>query len=421
MAFKPKTIWRLAKIVNFHLGLPSLVPNGCGFASDLRFFRKWECCSAGGAGVLAQTRDSQSTGFQENLNLLSNISKMEGMARSSDKNITRVLFCGPHFPASHNYTKEYLQNYPSIQVDVVPISDVPDVIANYHLCVVKTMRLDSNCISRANQMKLIMQFGVGLEGVDINAATRCGIKVARIPGDVTGNAASCAELTIYLMLGLLRKQNEMRMAIEQKKLGVPTGETLLGKTVFILGFGNIGVELAKRLRPFGVKIIATKRSWASHSQVSCQSSALAVKNGIIDDLVDEKGCHEDIFEFASKADVVVCCLSLNKQTAGIVNKSFLSSMKKGSLLVNIARGGLLDYEAIAHYLECGHLGGLGIDVAWTEPFDPNDPILKFKNVLITPHVGGVTEHSYRSMAKVVGDVALQLHAGTPLTGLEFVN
>ncbi|KAH9781197.1 hypothetical protein WN944_015118 [Citrus x changshan-huyou] len=448
MAFKPKSIWRLAKIVNFHLGLPNLVPNGCGFASDLRFFTKWECCSAAGAGVLAQTHDSQSTGFQENLNLLSNISKMEGMARSSDKNITRVLFCGPHFPASHNYTKEYLQNYPSIQVDVIPISDAPDVIANYHLCVVKTMRLDSNVISRANQMKLIMQFGVGLEGVDINAATRCGIKVARIPGDVTGNAASCAELTIYLMLGLLRKQNEMRMAIEQKKLGVPTGETLLGKTVFILGFGNIGVELAKRLRPFGVKIIATKRSWASHSQVSCQSSALAVKNGIIDDLVDEKGCHEDIFKFASMADVVVCCLSLNKQTvklcssslssksmffatsvvfmfqghgAGIVNKSFLSSMKKGSLLVNIARGGLLDYEAIAHYLESGHLGGLGIDVAWTEPFDPNDPILKFKNVLITPHVGGVTEHSYRSMAKVVGDVALQLHAGTPLTGLEFVN
>lgn len=78
MAFKPKSIWRLAKIVNFHLGLPSLVPNGCGFASDLRFFRKWECCSAGGAGVLAQTRDSQSTGFQENLNLLSTAEKASG-------------------------------------------------------------------------------------------------------------------------------------------------------------------------------------------------------------------------------------------------------------------------------------------------------------------------------------------------------
>lgn len=71
MAFKPKSIWRLAKIVNFHLGLPNLVPNGSGFASDLRFFTKWECCSAAGAGVLAQTHDSQSTGFHENLNLLS--------------------------------------------------------------------------------------------------------------------------------------------------------------------------------------------------------------------------------------------------------------------------------------------------------------------------------------------------------------
>ncbi|KAH9781196.1 D-isomer specific 2-hydroxyacid dehydrogenase family protein [Citrus sinensis] len=239
------------------------------------------------------------------------------------------------------------------------------------------MRLDSNVISLVNLMKLIMRFGVGLEG---DVATKCAIKAARIPSDVSGNAASCAELSIYLMMGLLRKQiglfnlipdshssflNEMRMAIEQKKLRVPTGETLLGKTVFISGFGNIEVELAKRLRPFGVKIIAAKRIWASHSQVCCQSS--------------------------------------------------------GSLLVNIVRGGLLDYEAVAHYLESGHLGGLGLDVAWTEPFDPNDPILKFQSVLITPHVGGVTEHSYRSTAKVVGDVALQLHAGTPLTGIEPVN
>lgn len=149
---------------------------------------------------------------------------------------------------------------------------------------------------------------------------------------------------------------------------------------------------------------------------------------------------------------------------------------QGALLVNIARGGLIDYKYVAHHLESGHLGGLGIDVAWTEPFDPDDPILKLKNVIITPHVGGVTEYSYRSMAKVwlfcipacldwykiyfyhvqmaleldgylegkkrkkkrndnlksnlcllivqwqiVGDVALQLHAGLPLSGIEFVN
>ncbi|XP_059461544.1 uncharacterized protein LOC132190539 [Corylus avellana] len=347
---------------------------------------------------------------------------MDEITGGNGKNkITRILFCGLNYPASHSYTREYLQKHPFIQVDAVPFDDVPNSIAKYHVCVVKTMKLDSNIISRATQMNLIMQYGVGLEGVDIDAATRNGIKVARIPSDITGNAASCAELSIYLILGLLRKQNEMQIAVKQRKLGEPLGETLLGKTVFILGFGNIGIDLARRLRPFGVKIIATKRSWASHSQDPSQSNGASVQNGSTHDLVDEKGSQEDIQEFASRADIVVCCLILNSETAGTVNKSFISSMRKGALLVNIARGGLLDYEAVLYNLESGHLGGLGIDVAWTEPFDPNDPILKFKNVLITPHIGGVTEHSFRSMSKVVGDVALQLHAGSPLTGIEFVN
>ncbi|XVF19755.1 hypothetical protein REPUB_Repub11eG0138200 [Reevesia pubescens] len=125
---------------------------------------------------------------------------------ANGKPITRVIFCGPHFPASHNYTREYLKKYPFIQVDDVPLKEVPDRIGNYHLCIVKSMQLDSNVISLAHRMKIIMQFGVGVEGVDIDAATKHGIKVARIPSDGTGHAASCAEMAIYLMFGLLRKQ-----------------------------------------------------------------------------------------------------------------------------------------------------------------------------------------------------------------------
>lgn len=89
------------------------------------------------------------------------------------------------------------------------------------------------------------------------------------------------------------------------------------------------------------------------------------------------------------------------------NNFILYSIKKnnvvvlqGSYLVNIARGRLLDYDAVFNHLKSGHLGGLGIDVAWTEPYDPEDPILKFSNVIITPHIAGVTEYSYRTMAKV---------------------
>ncbi|CAH9082870.1 unnamed protein product [Cuscuta epithymum] len=334
---------------------------------------------------------------------------------------TRVLFCGPHFPASHNYTREYVKGYPFIKVDDVTLDNVPAVIGDYDICVVKSMKLNSDLISRAKRMKLIMQYGVGLEGVDINAASIHGIKVARIPGGLTGNATSCAEMAIYLILGLLRKQREMQTAIEQERLGEPIGETLLGKTVFIMGYGNIGIELAKRLRPFDVRILATKRSWPSHLHNSNGTSSVRIGNCIDGDLVDEKGSHADILKFARKADIIVCCLTMNVETAGIVNDDFLSSMRKGATLVNIARGGLLDYDAVFNHLKSGHLGGLGMDVAWTEPFDPENVILNFPNVILTPHVAGVTELSYRSMAKIVGDVALQLHEGSPFTGIEIVN
>ncbi|XP_035820496.1 uncharacterized protein [Zea mays] len=241
--------------------------------------------------------------------------------------LTRVLFCGPYWPASTNYTREYLQDYPFIQVDEV-----------------------------------------GLE------------------------------------------QKEMDTAVNRKDLGVPVGDTLFGKTILILGFGAIGIEVAKRLRPFGVKILATKRNWSSDTLPS-----------YVDELVDKKGGPEDMYEFAGEANIVIACMTLTSETIGIVDHKFVSSMKKGSYLVNIARGRLLDYKAVFDHLESGHLAGLGIDVAWMEPFDPEDPVLKFPNVILTPHVAGVTEYSYRTMAKSVGDTALQLHLGEAFTEVEFVN
>ncbi|XP_051192155.1 uncharacterized protein [Lolium perenne] len=338
-------------------------------------------------------------------------SRMAGSVGSNGCSaVTRVLFCGPYWPASTMYTKEYLQNYPFIQVDEVGLEQVPDVIHNYHICVVKNKRIDSDIIAKATKMKIIMQYGVGLEGVDINAATKQKIKVARIPGSTTGNAIACAEMAIYLTLGVLRKQKEMDTAVIQKDLGLPVGETIFGKTILILGFGAIGLEVAKRLKPFGVKVLATKRNWSLNT-VPCD----------LDGLVDKKGGPEDMYEFAREADIVITCMTLNNESVGIVDHKFISALKKGSYLINIARGGLLDYEAVFVHLKSGHLGGLGVDVAWTEPFDPEDPILKLPNVIMTPHVAGITEYSYRTMAKVVGDVALKLHAGEPFTEIEFVN
>ncbi|WMV34779.1 hypothetical protein MTR67_028164 [Solanum verrucosum] len=268
-------------------------------------------------------------GTVRRLQIEESIFRQQG-ANTSLNHVTRVLFCGPHFPDSQNFTREYLQHYPMI--DDVPLENVSAMIGDYDICVVKNFEMNSDVISRAKNMKLIMQFGVGLDGVDINAATKQGIKVAKIPSGETGNAASFAEM------------------------------------------------------------------------------------------VDERGSHDDILKFASKADIVVSCLPMTTETIGIVNNDFISAMKKGALLINIGRGGVLDYEAVYNNLKLGHLGGLGIDVVWTEPFDPLNPILQLPNVIITPHVAGVTQSSFRYMAKVVGDVALQLHAGKmSYIGIEIVN
>ncbi|KAL6865019.1 hypothetical protein ACP4OV_016170 [Aristida adscensionis] len=324
--------------------------------------------------------------------------------------VTKVLFCGPYWPVSTVYTKEYLKDYPFIQVDEVGLEQVPDVIQNYDICIVKNRKIGADIIAKATRIKIIMQNGVGLEGVDINAATEHKIRVARIPGTTTGNAVACAEMAIYLTLGVLRKQKEMDNAVKKKDLGIPVGETIFGKTILILGLGAIGYEVAKRLKPFGVKILATKRNWSANT-LPCD----------IDTLIDKKGGPEDLYDLAGEAEIVIACMALTNETVGIVDHKFLSAMKRGSYLVNIARGRLLDYKSVFNHLESGHLAGLGIDVAWMEPFDPEDPILKFSNVIITPHVAGITENSIRTAAKIVRDVALQLHSGDPFTGVEFVN
>ncbi|MCO5582560.1 hypothetical protein L7F22_036457 [Adiantum nelumboides] len=294
-------------------------------------------------------------------------------------------------------------------VDAIAHEEVPFRIEDYDLCVVRMMHFDSTVIARAKKLKLLMQFGVGLEGVDIEAATKAGIKVARIPGDISGNALSCAEHAIYLILALLRNQKQMDRSVQQMQIGAPTGQTLFGKTVFILGYGNIGKELAARLKPFGVYILAIKRSWKLNDAA---------------ELVDEKGVDEELLDFASKADIVVTCCSLTPETAGIINASFLGALKKGAYLVNVARGGLLDYKATKAALEMNHLGGLGMDVAWFEPFDPADPVLQHPNVLLTPHIAGVTELAYRNMSQVVANAALHIQAGgdvLSIKGIECVN
>eukprot|EP00897_Mesotaenium_endlicherianum_P003006 jgi/Mesen1/2733/ME000169S01906 len=382
----------------------------------------------------------------------------------------KVLFCGVEFPEAYEYSKQLLTRDPSIHVAFFPREQVPQEIGEYEVVVPRMTRLDAATLARAKKLRLIVQFGVGLEGVDIPAATAASIQVARIGSSATGNAVSCAEHCIYLILGLLRDQHGMARAVKERRLGQPIGQTLFGKNVLIVGYGGIGRELAPRLRPFGVSISAVRRSWNADAPSSAASAAalppgssgrpeewpiLGEDSEPVDsaetdqqaaavrlaseapdtgrptagggggsggeEYLDERGGSAQLPRFLARADVVVMSCLLTRETAGMVDKAFLGSMKKGAVLVNIARGGLLDYAAVREALDSGHLGGLGIDVAWQEPFDPEDPIAQHPKVIITPHIGGVTELSYQRMAEIINETVQQVKSGQPLTLVEPAN
>ncbi|KAL3698596.1 hypothetical protein R1sor_012672 [Riccia sorocarpa] len=340
----------------------------------------------------------------------------------------RLLFAGVGiFPESVTRTCQALESHPQIQLECLPEDEIREKIHEFDMCVCRMSKFGRDILSRAAKLKLITQFGMGLEGVDIEAATELGIRVARIPSAGTGNALACAEHAVYLILSLLRDQKGMTKSVQEAKIGQPEGRTLFGNTVLIVGFGSIGQKLAPLLKPFGVRILAIRPSWnqkypsSSDDLEEVGESQLSDGTSKKDDIVDERGGTEHLQRFLSRSDIVVLCCSLTPKTKGMVNKEFLSSIKQGALFVNVARGGLMDYEAVTAALASGQLGGLATDVTWVEPIDPRDPIINHPNVIITPHIAGVTGLSYKLMGHIMAKSAIQLYEGREITDLEFVN
>lgn len=192
----------------------------------------------------------------------------------------------------------------------------------------------------------------------------------------------------------------MANSLFQSKLGRPTGRTLLNSNILIYGYGAIGKQLASRIKAFTVNIAAIKRNWVDED----------FEDGNVP-YVDQYGTENDLNSLIKDKDIIFLCCSQNKENMGLVNNSFMTQMKRGAIIVNIARGGLLNYSDVYEALESGKLGGLGIDVFHTEPFPISDPLLLHPKVVATPHVAGVTVLSYTNMAKMVAENVIRMRAG----------
>jgi phosphoglycerate dehydrogenase-like enzyme len=310
----------------------------------------------------------------------------------------RVLFCGKVFPYSRQRLADLL---PAAGHEFVECeeSEVIRHLADIDVIIPAITRIDP-AIFEAGRFGLVQQFGVGLDTVDIEAATRYGVWVARVPSSKSGNAASVAELAMYLMIGLSRKQGEMRFSLQSRQVGQPIGMALLNKTVCIVGMGNLGKALATRLRACGMKLIAADDR---------PDREMPPEAGI-DRILPLSRLNDAV----SEADYIVLCINYHPGLHNLVNRDVLAAVKPGAFLVNVARGGLVQPDDLVEALRSGRLAGAGIDVFWEEPVDPDHPLFS-QNIIATPHIAGVTDVSYDGTAAVcVENIVRYARGETPL-------
>jgi phosphoglycerate dehydrogenase-like enzyme len=267
-------------------------------------------------------------------------------------------------------------------------SYVLESLRGYDVVIPTMSRVTEPLLATADRLRLIQQVGSGLEGVDIEAARKRGIRVANVPTDSCANADSVAELGIYMMIGLARNFRGMAASFADRSIGQPLGTTLMGKTVGIVGLGGIGKALAKRLRAFDVRLIGIKRD---------NPEKAATDLGL-----DWAGGSQDLARLLGLSDFVVLCLPLSTESRSLMNEKTFAFMRKGSFLVNLSRGGIVDRAALEKALATGQIAGAGLDVYWEEPVDPKDPIFRY-NVFTTPHIGGSTDVSITGIVQVVAD------------------
>lgn len=253
----------------------------------------------------------------------------------------------------------------------------------------------------SERLLLVQQYGVGLDVVNIAAATRARVFVANVPSVGTGNAESVAELAVAHMLMLSRDMPLALQRFRERRLSSPLGRALWRSTVVILGYGGIGEEIARRLAGFQTRVIAVSRHGPTGSRPRDPAVPLA---GHVD--AAQAG------DAVAEADYLVVAAPATPENIGLVDARLLARVRRGAFLVNIARGPVIDYAALLAALRDGTLAGAGLDVFWHEPFDPADPLLR-ENVIATPHIGGATETSLTGIGAAVAANIERVRRGEP--------
>lgn len=287
---------------------------------------------------------------------------------------------------------EILQKAKGVEVDVkpgLPPEELRKIIGAYDGLVVRSAtKVTADIIDAASKLKVIGRAGVGVDNIDVPAASKKGIVVMNTPG---GNSMAAAEHTIALMLAVARSIPQAAGTMWEKKWEKKRfmGMELFGKTLGVIGLGNIGSIVADRGLGLKMRVIAYD---------PFVSPDIAAQKGI--ELVS-------LDELFARSDVITVHVPKNKETENLIDAKAISKMKDKVILINCARGGIIDEKALADACRSGKVRAAAVDVFTKEPALPDNPLLGVENIICTPHLGAATSEAQENVAV---DIAHQIVA-----------
>lgn len=253
--------------------------------------------------------------------------------------------------------------------------------------------LPDELFGSAVRLRAAVRHGAGLDMIPLEAATRAGVLVANVPGV---NARSVAEHVFFASIALLRRFRQVDRDLRRdgwtagRAHAEMTGE-LAGRRLGVVGFGNVGRQVAAIGRDgFGLAVSAHSRSRPDEA-------------GAVDFV--------NLDAMMAQCDVIVLCCPLTEETRGLIDARRIAAMKPGAILVNVARGPVVDDDALIAALETGRIAGAALDVFAEQPLPPGHPYLGLDNVIVTPHMAGITEESMARVGTGAAEEVVRVLAG----------
>jgi phosphoglycerate dehydrogenase-like enzyme len=257
------------------------------------------------------------------------------------------------------------------------------VVADVDVLLPSDGAITPEVIAAAPRLRLIQQPAAGTDRIDRAAAIARGIPICNAPG---ANHIAAAETALYLLLALARRAPLAARAFAAREIGVPLAIELAGKTLGVIGMGRVGSAVAERARGLGMTVIALGRGATVAERLA----------------------------FLAASDAISIHCPLTPETRGMIDAVAFAAMRPGALVINVARGAVIDRAALIAALAGDRLGGVGLDVHWDEPADPADPLYADPRVVALPHLGGSTAEAFGRIADIVVDNLGRLTRGEPL-------